>query len=633
MDPACGSGVFLVEAYRRIVGKWMHTNKTTHIDDWQLIKLMQDSIFGVDSNEEAVRVTSFSLCLTMCDYLEPRNIWDKLVFPELKNNNLFSNDFFSTGNKFENNKYEIIIGNPPWESQLSEDAQDYIKTTKHPIGDQQIAQAFSWRSAELCTDDGDICLLMPSKGFLFNRSNTNTSYRKAFFATYDVSVIINYSAFRKVLFEHATGPAVGVLFKPQKPLDSTPIFYCTPKPVYSVEDRLRFVIEPIDICRIPRDIINDDLIWKIAMWGGPRDLDLINKICDLYPSLGSLADEKGLSIAEGYKLGNKKKFCKDFIDKPMVFAKNMKPFYIEPMDLSLLEQTQFECTVEKNRNIFNSPHLLIKQSPKKWRLIASVLDYDAVFNHSILGVHGEESMLIYLCLLINSKLFSYYHLMTSRRWLVERDELEAGEIKSFPVPIPNEVTLIRARELFNSARTSVGNNQIEIEQFVYDLYHLTNYEIKIIEDAIDYIFDYFNAEGRSNALTLPKEEDLKSYSEVLCNVLKTSLDKNSKFSFKIYTGKAPLAVSLINLLEDKEDDVPFFNVNVKVESLLSELDSLLFEQRSESVYVKRIVRIYSRNEVYIIKPNQRRYWTYSAACRDADEIFADIMKAWRDEFE
>lgn len=633
IDPACGSGVFLVETYRRLIGKWMYTNKTDHIDDRQLIKLLQDSIYGVDCNEEAIRVTSFSLCLTMCDYLEPRNIWDKLVFPELKNNNLFPNDFFSMNNQFEKNRYDIIIGNPPWESQLSEDAKAYIEKTNYPIGDKQIAQAFSWRAAELCADNGDICLLMPSKGFLFNRSNTNTSYRKAFFDTYEVSVIINYSAFRKVLFEHATGPAAGILFKPRKPEDSAPIFYCTPKPVYSIEDRRRFVIEPIDICRIPRDIINDDLIWKIAMWGGPRDLDLLNKICDSHPSLNSIVNEKSLSIAEGYKLGNKKKTCMDFLNKPMVFAKNMKPFYIDPEELSLLEQTQFECTVEKNREIFSAPHLLIKQSPKKWRFIASVLDYDAVFNHSILGLYGEEGLLKYICLLINSKLFSYYHLMTSRRWLVERDELEAGEIKSFPIPSPTEAVITRAQELFNAARDNTTNDiHSEIERFVYELYRLTNYEIKIIEDAIDYIFDYFNAKGRSDALTLPTKDDLISYSNILCDVLKTTLDRKSKFTYKIYTAKAPLAIARISLFDNEDYNVSFA-INGNIESLLTDLDTLLFEQRSESVFVKRNVRVYNKNELYIIKPNQRRYWTYSAACRDADEIFADIMKAWRDENE
>lgn len=49
----------------------------------QLVKILQNHIFGVDLNEEAVRIASFSLSLVMCDYLEPRSIWETLVFPRL----------------------------------------------------------------------------------------------------------------------------------------------------------------------------------------------------------------------------------------------------------------------------------------------------------------------------------------------------------------------------------------------------------------------------------------------------------------------------------------------------------------------------------------------------------------------
>lgn len=632
LDPACGSGIFLVEAYRRIIGKWMYTNEKITIDSQKLIDLMRENIFGIDCNGEAIRIASFSLCLTMCDYLEPRSIWRDLEFPELKHNNLFISDFFSDASDFVNHKFDIIIGNPPWESTLSPAANEYIIETKHPIGDDQIAQAFSWRAAEFCHDNGDVCLLMPSKGFLFNRSNTNSNYRRTFLETYDVSVIINFSAFRKVLFDHATGPAVGIVFKPQEPKDSTPIFYCTPKPIYSIEDRRKFFIEPIDICRIPRDIIDDDRIWKIAMWGGPRDLDLINKIT-VYPSLRSFADQNKMSYAEGFKKGNRKKTCTDFLDQPVVYAKNMLPYYVEKQTLSTIDEVKFECTVERNRSIFYAPHLLIKQSPKKWRFWASALDYDAVFNHSILGINGNNDILKYLCLIINSKLFSYYHIMTSRRWLVERDELEAGEILSFPIPALNEDKLIDVSRLFNKAISSKEQNQADIDQFVFNLYKLTDYEVHLVEDAINFVFDYFNAKGKSHAFSLPKHSDLKTYSEIVCKVLQASLDRSSSFDCKIYSGHAPLAVAQINLLGDDNFQEISLSVDGELNTLLKELDALLLEERSESVYVKRNVRVYSKNVVYVIKPNQQRYWTYSAACRDADEIFADIMRAWRGENE
>lgn len=112
-DPSCGSGVFLVEAYRRLVCRWMSQNDVHTINCDQLNLLLKNSIFGVDINEEAIRVASFSLSLAMCDFLDPRSIWDKLSFPRLLDNNLISSDFFDEDKSFNNRRYDVIIGNPP----------------------------------------------------------------------------------------------------------------------------------------------------------------------------------------------------------------------------------------------------------------------------------------------------------------------------------------------------------------------------------------------------------------------------------------------------------------------------------------------------------------------------------------
>lgn len=86
-------GHFLVEAYRRLVCRWMSQNAVQAITCDRLNLLLKNSIFGVDINEEAIRVASFSLSLAMCDFLDPRSIWDKLSFPSLLGKNLISSDF------------------------------------------------------------------------------------------------------------------------------------------------------------------------------------------------------------------------------------------------------------------------------------------------------------------------------------------------------------------------------------------------------------------------------------------------------------------------------------------------------------------------------------------------------------
>jgi hypothetical protein len=47
-------------------------------------------------------------------------------------------------------EFDIVIENPLWESKLSPYAKEYLKETKHIIGDKQIAQAFTWRTIDVC---------------------------------------------------------------------------------------------------------------------------------------------------------------------------------------------------------------------------------------------------------------------------------------------------------------------------------------------------------------------------------------------------------------------------------------------------------------------------------------------------
>jgi type I restriction-modification system DNA methylase subunit len=305
LDPACGSGIFLVEAYRRLICRWKFSKQAEKISAYDLAEILQSCIFGIDINEEAIRVASFSLSLAMCDFLEPRTIWNELQFPRLLHYNLFPNDFFERKRDWEKRHFDIVIGNPPWKSEMSPAADEYIADTRLIIGDKQIAQAFTWRAMDVCPE-GVICLLLPSKGFLFNRSPTTTKYRRLFFEKCDVSAIINFSVFRRYLFEHGAGPAAGVIYRVKKTDSHNEILYCTPKPQHTIEDRRRFLIEPNDICRIPFELCNDDLIWKIAMWGSPRDMDLVHSMQSMHKSLRAVLDEQKMDYAEGCKRGNRK---------------------------------------------------------------------------------------------------------------------------------------------------------------------------------------------------------------------------------------------------------------------------------------------------------------------------------------
>ncbi len=626
IDPSCGSGIFLVEAYRRIVCRWMQENNTLKINNDQLTKLLKDSIYGVDINVEAVRVASFSLSLALCDFLDPRSIWDSLSFPKLVNSNLSVSDFFCDDKSFNQGKFDIIIGNPPWQSQLTEPAVHYLKEKHKVVGDKQIAQAFSLKCVDLCKNTGVICLLMPSKGFLFNRSKKSSQYRKEFFENNSISVIINFSIYRRFLFDHASGPAVGVIYFPVKSSDNQLIFYCTPKPQFTAQDSKKFSIEPTDVCQIPMDIVHDDRIWKIAMWGGPRDLELIDRLQSTHSTLADFIETNQMFSAEGFKRGNRSKTHDKLIGIPFIDVKQFVPFYFKKSTLKINYDNTFERVSDKNQEIFKAPHLVIKQSHKKGRFLASVLDYDAIFNHSLLGIHGNDNLLKYLCIIINSKLFSYYHLMTSRTWMVERDALEAGDIRLMPIATLGEQLLNEATNLFDQIVKN-GDESL-IDGFVYKVYNLKPHEIAMVDDAIDYIYNYFDKKDKSIVFKNPTNKEYNLYYKTLIEVLQNTLGKPIIHEGHLFIGDAPLTVLMVSL-EGNYSEVPQIHTDdSEVRRLLEKLDSMITEER-HNIFIRRNVRIYGTDAIYIVKPMQKKYWNYSSACRDADEIFSDIMKTWR----
>lgn len=59
---------------------------------------------------------------------------------------------------------------------------------------------------------------------------------------------------------------------------------------------------------------------------------------------------------------------------------------------------------------------------------------------------------------------------------------------------------------------------------------------------------------------------------------------------------------------------------------LNRLNEFSTEKHSDSIYLRRNIRIYLDNSLHIIKPNEKRFWTKSMALRDADETLAEGIR-------
>jgi Type I restriction-modification system methyltransferase subunit len=92
LDPACGSGIFLVESARKLIERNI-AQDADGFDDQKLVHIVTESLWGIDKNPEAIDVAIFSIYLTILDYKDPRTLRN-FKLPLLKDTNFFICDFF-----------------------------------------------------------------------------------------------------------------------------------------------------------------------------------------------------------------------------------------------------------------------------------------------------------------------------------------------------------------------------------------------------------------------------------------------------------------------------------------------------------------------------------------------------------
>ena len=97
----------------------------------------------------------------------------------------------------------------------------------------------------------------------------------------------------------------------------------------------------------------------------------------------------------------------------------------------------------------------------------------------------------------------------------------------------------------------------------------------------------------------------------------------------MFFGNMPLLVMKVTLDTQEKKTEYIDSENSDLEEVLKELDARLVTKYADGLYVRRNMMIFEGLSIYLIKPNQIRYWTYAAACRDADEIYAQIVRSWR----
>ncbi len=471
LDPACGSGVFLVLAYRRLIEAELAKSGESKLSDKKL-KALLSNIYGVERELDACYVAEFSLILTLLNYVNPHELQKiDFHFPTLHNNTIFHSDFFDLEGIHYDGRFwqrgltfNLIIGNPPW-IELKDDGeeelarqwmQDPVNKVKRPVSGKRVAEAFSWLVTDLLRPDGVVGLLLPASS-LFNHEAGN--YRRHFFTDHYVFRITNFSNLRWILFPDNEFPAFTIVYRPSNNTEEEkpPIIHYAPLYIDQIADSREspWVIsineQEIQTIDASETETGETLVWKLAFFGTFQDKRAIESIKTLFPlTLSSLCSRRHWSFSQGAELRNgemptkyKLQVIDDLKGKKRFQRETMaKTPYRYSVPLYALSDIPDEmCYIrkrggEKGLSLTQAPHIVISPS---WGSYATFSDADFLIPPRVIGIAGPEKdadNLRALALYLNSSLVSYYLFFHVPEWGVFRNAryVTLRELKKVPVP-------------------------------------------------------------------------------------------------------------------------------------------------------------------------------------------------------
>jgi len=684
LDPACGSGIFLVGLFNRLSEQWKLKNPGAPYDRRAngLMDILRTNLYGVDSNRSACQITAFSLYLAFLDQLSPPDIqkllgkWDRLPCLVFVPGETTSNppvgtircaDFFTEAGTLPQ-KADVIVGNPPWGSAKDRNtpAVQWCAKRRLPHPDRQMATAFIWKAPLHLEDGGKVCFVLPH-GTLFNHSAAAIRFQQSLFLTHAVDRVVNLTDYQSFLFEESRAPALVIRYRKEKPAHGAHfIDYWAPKTEWTAIQAEIISIPPQDRSRFTlREVLDDlkgddaPLIWKTRFWATPRDWRLLDRLA-LMPRLRNIVSQPGRGepqrwlIAEGFQpLGenddpNKSQILglpsRRFVEAT---AKELNLFLLEE-DCKKLSSAQVTVRERSNKNIevFKAPHVLVAKGFSR----IAFADFAVSFRHALRGIHGPESdrnLLTFLSAYLRSDLARFFLFHTSSNWGVSRAEVHVEELLRLPFPMPDEThnpkgckAIIRevadavTKAAKNASRdladreTIVRLTQESVSKLIEEYFDIDEIERMLIADTTKIIIPSVKPSRRKPkvpTVTQSNNAFRVSYTDLLCDRLNGWAKQEYSVHGKVVADSS-IGVGMVVLEKTKREEKPT-QLSANDGELLKAIDNL--QRITTNCYgtfdLVRGLKVFHKNLLYITKPLGQRFWTNTAALNDADEIAATIL--------
>lgn len=670
LDPACGSGVFLVRSFQRLCESWRERHNARTIR-WDSLKNILQRLQGWDLNGGAVRVAVFSLYIALLEQVDPPDIRQLIkkgkVLPELWGKTLRCQDFF--GVDPNSALVDVVIGNPPWTSRrgLDRSSVQWCAAHEFPMPGKEDAWAFTWKSMLHLRCEGIVAFLLPAMGFLHNHADTSVAARSRLVESVRIRRVVNFADLRFQLFDGALRPAALIIF--EKAVADNPAYrfeYWTPKADLNLKVKRLVTLSSADRSFVTsRMAIADPLVFKRRLWMSEPDAKLFNylsalpKLGDLISDYGSqrrtgVSNAGGWTIGQGYQPYNPSSkssyqlsaFVSHLPDLPIGSFKTLaqSAHGLTSWHSSKVRRKGFE------KGFQQGPRVLVPRGvgTSQMRLRATYVEGPLTFQHIIQAIvvpKGGECRAKLLAALLNSKVAIWYAFHGTASFGSDRPEVQQAELMR--LPFPDVADLPGPERSRKAARSLVAivDNEIasfrdgfalanendgvlaRVDELAYEYFCLSSDEITLVEDAVQFVLPAVQPhQGSFPAIwKTTTESQRKLYAETLVHSLEPWFEGDRAVNIRLEAYNADLAVLRLTLCSEREQA----KYNERSDSTVGEVLANLFENIHRPLpgnfQLLPDFRVFDEKHLYLVKPMQFRFWLRAAALADADAIALDLQ--------
>ena len=672
LDPACGSGIFLVRLFQRLCE---HRREAGHdrTIPWNDLRDVLARLQGRDLDGGAVRVAVFSLYVALLEEVTPRDIRTLMqrgrVLPVLHGKTLRHENFFAVAPDAA--PVDVVVGNPPWSSRRGESHSSlaWCKGEGLPAPGREQAWPFVWKSLRHLRENGVVAFLLPAMGFLHNHAGHAVHARKRLMREARVFSVVNFADMRFQLFDGPVRPAALLLLGPPAGGAAYRFDYLTPKADLNLRSRRLITIGSADKCRLDSRMVDTDpSVFKKRLWMSEPEARLFNYLAqfrnlgDLVVEFGTLSRRKESTenrwvVGQGFQPANVERLQGAAaehlysgvvattphlpIDEFRILARTGEG--LKPWKDGFVRRRGFERGFEGPRVLF--PHGIAGHGEQ--RLRAAYVEDPLTFRHIIQAIvvpPGDERRGMLLAGLLNSRLTSWFTFHGTSSFGSDRPKVHQAEFLRLPFPAPDDLpdpgrSRSAADELVAMIAKRVGpTGQTvkrraserdvleEIDGLAYEFFCLSDEERILVEDTVEHTIPAVQPNRGSfpDIWRSSTPSDRRAYARALVDNLAGWFDGECSIGTHLVARNDDLAVLRLSLRDGAgafdyaEDD------DASLAAALSRLGDQIGQPLPGNFQSMPDFRVFMDRDLFIVKPARKRFWLRSAALSDAHAIALDL---------